>query len=149
MVPLALAWSEAYRDEANGMGVAVGGGGSGTGLAALVNGTAELAFSSRRIRETEIEAGRDISEGRAASSGYADEPSASERPEVERVLRKLHGLSHALDEIDEWLDTGEAARAQCLAGVGSVGTCELTLEHLDLLFAFERCGRGDGGGALR
>ena len=71
----------------------------------------------------------------------APAPAAAEaqaRPIAERVLRKLRGLSNTLDEIDEWLESGVAARAGSLAGVGSVGSCELTLDHLDVLFAFER-----------
>ena len=53
MVNLALAWAEAYQDEHPAVSISVTGGGSGTGLAALVNGTTDLANASRAISAQE------------------------------------------------------------------------------------------------
>ena len=53
MVNLALAWAEAYGQFRPEVQVAVTGGGSGTGIAALINGTVDMANASRRIKETE------------------------------------------------------------------------------------------------
>lgn len=47
MVNLALAWAEAYRVVEPEVDIAVTGGGSGTGIAALVNGTVDIANASR------------------------------------------------------------------------------------------------------
>lgn len=54
MVNLALAWAEAYRNVNPAVGIAVTGGGSGTGIAALINGTADIANASRKMTDNEI-----------------------------------------------------------------------------------------------
>jgi phosphate transport system substrate-binding protein len=53
MVNLAQAWAEDYGKVAPGVSVEVSGGGSGVGIAALINGTAEIANSSRQIEPEE------------------------------------------------------------------------------------------------
>ena len=55
MVNLALAWAEAYQGEHADMRIAVTGGGSGTGIAALINGTVDMANASRQIKQEEID----------------------------------------------------------------------------------------------
>lgn len=55
IVNLALAWAERYQDEHPDVRISVTGGGSGTGIAALVNGTVDLANASRKIKTEEIE----------------------------------------------------------------------------------------------
>jgi len=55
MVNLALAWAEAYHTAHPQISVSVTGGGSGTGIAALVNGTVDLANASRVIKTEEME----------------------------------------------------------------------------------------------
>jgi len=58
VVNLAQAWAEAYADVEPTVSVEVSGGGSGTGLASLIDGAADLANSSRRIEPEEREAAR-------------------------------------------------------------------------------------------
>jgi phosphate transport system substrate-binding protein len=58
MVNIALAWAEAYRVAEPAVSLSVTGGGSGTGLAALVNGTVDIANASREIKQEEIDAAR-------------------------------------------------------------------------------------------
>lgn len=53
MVNLALAWAEAYSALYPETRLSVTGGGSGTGIAALINGTADIANASRRIKAEE------------------------------------------------------------------------------------------------
>ena len=53
MVNLALAWAEAYGQIHPEVQVAVTGGGSGTGIAALINGTVDMANASRSIKKEE------------------------------------------------------------------------------------------------
>lgn len=47
--------SEAYMDKYPGRRIAVTGGGSGTGIAALTNGTIDIANASRLMRQSEIQ----------------------------------------------------------------------------------------------
>lgn len=53
MVNLALAWAETYGQIKPEIQVAVTGGGSGTGIAALINGTVDMANASRKMKEEE------------------------------------------------------------------------------------------------
>ncbi|MBN2554711.1 MAG: PstS family phosphate ABC transporter substrate-binding protein [Anaerolineales bacterium] len=56
IVNLALAWAESYQEIAPEIRISVTGGGSGTGIAALINGTVDIANASRRIKPEEFEA---------------------------------------------------------------------------------------------
>lgn len=58
LVNLALAWAEAYMDAHPAARISVTGGGSGTGIAALINGTVDLANASREMKPEEIAAAR-------------------------------------------------------------------------------------------
>jgi phosphate transport system substrate-binding protein len=54
IVNLALAWAEKYQAEHPDVRISVTGGGSGTGIAALVNGTVDIANASRKIKAEEM-----------------------------------------------------------------------------------------------
>src|SRR5215813_5856229 len=54
MVNLAQAWAEEYATVEPAVSVEVSGGGSGTGIAALINGTADIANCSRKMEPDEI-----------------------------------------------------------------------------------------------
>ena len=54
IVNLALAWAEKYQSEHSDVRISVTGGGSGTGIAALINGTVDIANASRKIKEEEL-----------------------------------------------------------------------------------------------
>ena len=56
LVNVAQAWAEAYKDVNPALAIAVTGGGSGTGIAALINGTVDLANASRKMKRNEIDA---------------------------------------------------------------------------------------------
>jgi len=56
IVNLALAWAEHYQELNPDVRISVTGGGSGTGIAALINGTVDIANASRKIKPEEIEA---------------------------------------------------------------------------------------------
>ena len=55
IVNFALAWAETYQNENTGVQISVTGGGSGTGIAALINGTVDIANASRQIKPEERE----------------------------------------------------------------------------------------------
>ena len=67
MIQLATAWAEAYRKVNPNVMINANGGGSGTGIAALVNGTTDLCNASREIKKEEAEkikaaTGKDVKE---------------------------------------------------------------------------------------
>ncbi|MFZ5891877.1 MAG: phosphate ABC transporter substrate-binding protein [Myxococcota bacterium] len=55
MVNLAQAWAEEYAKVAPNVSIEVSGGGSGVGIAALINGTANVANASRKVEPEEAE----------------------------------------------------------------------------------------------
>ncbi len=54
LVNVAQAWAEHYKDINKGVAVAVSGGGSGTGIAAMINGTVDIANASRNMKGKEM-----------------------------------------------------------------------------------------------
>ncbi len=55
LVNVAQAWAEAYQVVDPNVVVAVTGGGSGTGIAALINGTVDIANASRAMKQKEMD----------------------------------------------------------------------------------------------
>ncbi|MFB0525544.1 MAG: phosphate ABC transporter substrate-binding protein [Phycisphaerae bacterium] len=54
MVHLVSNWAEAFMKQKPGPEVSVTGGGSGTGIAALLNGTTDICAASRKIKDKEL-----------------------------------------------------------------------------------------------
>jgi phosphate transport system substrate-binding protein len=67
MVNLTQAWAEVFENHQGEVSVAVSGGGSGTGIEALIQGTIDIATSSRPLRDEEV---------RAAEAGTGKTPLA-------------------------------------------------------------------------
>jgi phosphate transport system substrate-binding protein len=59
IVNLALAWAEQYQTLHPEISISVTGGGTGTGIAALINKTVDIANASRKIKPEEIQAAKD------------------------------------------------------------------------------------------
>jgi phosphate transport system substrate-binding protein len=59
LVNVAQAWAEHYQQVDPSVVVAVSGGGSGTGIAALINGTVDIANASRAIKDKELKLAQD------------------------------------------------------------------------------------------
>jgi len=59
MVNLAQAWAEEYHKKHAHVSVQVSGGGSGVGIAALINGTTDLADASRKMKPKEKETAKE------------------------------------------------------------------------------------------
>ncbi len=110
MVNLAQAWAEAYEQVAPEVSVEVSGGGSGLGIAALLNGTADIANSSRRIEPEEKariteRTGREPREflvGFDALSIYVHR----NNPLEEISLEDLHDIYAEGGPIDRWSQLG-------------------------------------------
>jgi phosphate transport system substrate-binding protein len=58
LVNVAQAWAETYPEVNPEVAVAVSGGGSGTGIAAMINGTVDIANASRKMKDKEMELAR-------------------------------------------------------------------------------------------
>jgi len=73
MVLVAQKWAEVYQNKHKGVAIQVTGGGSGTGIAALINGTCNIANSSRDIKGSErklaLSNGIDVKEFKVALDG--------------------------------------------------------------------------------
>jgi phosphate transport system substrate-binding protein len=106
LVQVAQAWSEAYKKVNPGAQVNVAGGGSGTGIAALMNGTIDICNSSREMKASEKEEikkkfGKDAVEtvvGYDALAVYTNPAN----PLKEITLDELHGIYTEGGDIDNW-----------------------------------------------
>jgi phosphate transport system substrate-binding protein len=106
LVQVAQAWSEAYKKVNPGVQVNVAGGGSGTGIAALINGTIEICNSSREMKASEKEEikkkfGKDAVEtvvGYDALAVYTNPAN----PLKEITMDELHGIYTEGGAIDNW-----------------------------------------------
>ena len=58
LVNLALAWAEVFMREHPDVSISVTGGGSGTGIAAMINGTVAIANASREMKPEEMAAAK-------------------------------------------------------------------------------------------
>ncbi len=59
LVNVAQAWAEEYQKVEPDVAVAVSGGGSGTGIAAMINGTVDIANASRQMKDKEVKMAKD------------------------------------------------------------------------------------------
>jgi phosphate transport system substrate-binding protein len=112
MVILNQRWAERFMQENPGITIQVTGGGSGTGIAALINGTVDMAASSRPIRDKEREmirerTGRDVLEIAVARDGvvmYVNADNPIESLTVEQIKAIYTG------RITRWSAFGLPAR---------------------------------------
>ncbi|MCU0586790.1 MAG: PstS family phosphate ABC transporter substrate-binding protein [Syntrophobacteraceae bacterium] len=58
LVNLALSWAETYMQAHSDVRISVTGGGTGTGIAAMINGTVDIANASREMKPEEMESAR-------------------------------------------------------------------------------------------
>jgi phosphate transport system substrate-binding protein len=58
LVNVAQAWAEVYAKKSPDVAVSVSGGGSGTGIAAMINGTVDIANASRKMKSKELKAAK-------------------------------------------------------------------------------------------
>jgi phosphate transport system substrate-binding protein len=108
MVILAQRWAEEYMKKTPDKKVQVTGGGSGTGIAALVNGTTDIANSSRSIKDAEKAKVRDrfntlpteIAVAKDGVALYVNEANPVSQLTVEQV-KSLY-----LGDVTNWKDVG-------------------------------------------
>jgi phosphate transport system substrate-binding protein len=111
MVNLAQAWAEEYANVEPTVSVEVSGGGSGTGIAALINGTVDIANCSRRFEPGEIDQAkkkhggiepREFMVGYDALSVYVNKGNPMEQITLEQ-LADIYGEG---GKVTKWSDIG-------------------------------------------
>ncbi len=112
MVNLAQAWAEAYAKTEPAVSVEVSGGGSGVGVAALINGTAEIANCSRKLEPEEIAKaktqGRDPKEFLVGFDGLAVYVH-KDNPLSQISLEELAEIYREGGKINKWSEVGISA----------------------------------------
>ena len=68
LVNVAQAWAEAYQGINTDIAIAVSGGGSGTGIAAMINGTVDIANASRKMKDKEKKMAKDRGQNPSSTS---------------------------------------------------------------------------------
>lgn len=142
MVILAQRWAEQYMREEPGATIQVSGGGSGTGIAALINGTVDIATASRTIKDSERETiaarhGAETHETRAALDAlaiYVHESNPVPSLTIEQLRRIYRGHVH------NWAEVGGPDRRIILySRENNSGTYAYFKEHVldELDFAAE------------
>ncbi|GAB4284346.1 MAG: phosphate ABC transporter substrate-binding protein [Coriobacteriia bacterium] len=126
LLNVATAWSEGFMDANPGVDISVQGGGSGTGIAALINGTVDFANASREIKDEEREAleaqGGTVVEHRVAIDGIAVIVNPANGV-ADLTLEQLGRIYRG--EITNWKDVGGAdAEIVLLSRDSSSGTYE-------------------------
>src|SRR5512138_3199671 len=110
MVILAQRWAEEYMKKAPGKKVQVTGGGSGTGIAALQNGTTDIANASREMKDDEKAKVRDrysvlpteIAVAKDGVALYVNEAN----PVAQLTIEQLKGIY--LGDVTNWKAVGGA-----------------------------------------
>jgi phosphate transport system substrate-binding protein len=110
MVILSQRWAEDFMKQNPGVKVQVTGGGSGTGLSALINGTTDIATSSRPIKDAEVEklrarhstAGTEIAVAKDGVTFYVNEKNGVSALTMDQ-LKKIY-----VGDLTNWKDVGGA-----------------------------------------
>ena len=109
LVNVAQAWAEAYQTVNPSVVVAVSGGGSGTGIAALINGTVDIANASREIKDKEIDLAKKNGQDPIQHVVGFDALAVflhSDNPLSELSIDQLKGIYADGGTITKWTDLG-------------------------------------------
>jgi phosphate transport system substrate-binding protein len=141
LVELAGAWAEAYRKVKPGVIVNVKGGGTGTGFAALQNGTCDICDASREIKKEEAEkvkaTGKEAKEVAVcydALAVYAN----PKNPIKEISVEELREIFAEGGTISDWEQVNPAMKGKItlFGRQNNSGTYDYFREHI--------CGKKDG-----
>lgn len=133
MVILSQQWAEAYMKKHPGTTIQVTGGGSGVGLAALINGSTDIANSSRPIKPAELEKikakykknGIEIACAKDGLSVFLNKGNTVSELTVQQIGDIFSG------KITNWKQVGGAdAKIQLYGRESSSGTFEFFKEHV-------------------
>lgn len=133
MVILSKQWAEAYMKKQPATIIQVTGGGSGVGLAALINGSTDIANSSRLIKPTELDKikarynknGIEIACAKDGLSVFLNKANSVSELSVQQIGKIFSG------EITSWKQVGgDDVKIQLYGRESSSGTFEFFKEHV-------------------
>lgn len=133
MVPLGQRWAEVYMKENPNAVIQVTGGGSGTGIAALINGTTDICEASRPMKDEEKQSVRERRNADAveipvaldALAVYVNKSNPIESLTIEQARRIFRG------EVTNWREVGGPDAGIILYGrENSSGTYVYFKEHV-------------------
>lgn len=132
MVNLGQAWAEGFGSGSGKPSVSVQGGGSGTGITALLDGSTDIAESSRSMKPAEIEAakakGFTPKEIIVAQDGLTIIVNKA-NPVAKLTFKQLGGIFSG--KITDWKDAGGApGRITLVSRDKSSGTYDFFLNHV-------------------
>ncbi len=132
MVNLSQKWAENYMQKNPDASIQVTGGGSGTGIAALLNGTVDIANASRELKQKEYEKAKELGidpqEFRVALDGIAVIVHP-ENPIDELTVDQIRDIF--IGKIKNWKELGGMDSPITLYGrENSSGTYEFFKEHV-------------------
>ena len=132
MVVLAQRWAEAWMKQQPTRKIQVTGGGSGTGIAALINGTTDIATASRAMKADEKAklktAGADAVETTVARDGVAIYVNTA-NPVETLTVKQIEGIY--LGDITNWKEVGgRDAPIVLYSRENSSGTYVFVKEHV-------------------
>ena len=132
MVNLSQRWAEIYMQKNQNISVQVTGGGSGTGIAALLNGTTDIANSSRDIKDVEMEKAKSLGINPQQYKVALDGLAVIVHPDNQTGTLSISQLSDIFTgKITNWKDVGGKNLPIVLYGrENSSGTYEFFKEHV-------------------
>lgn len=132
MVNLGQAWAEAYMEANPGSNIAVTGGGSGTGIAAMIGGTTDVAESSREMKDKEIALAKERGVNPIEHKVALDALSVIVHPSNPAGKLTIDQLSDIYTgKITNWKQVGgDDARIVLLSREKNSGTHVFFLEHV-------------------
>ena len=109
LVNVAQAWAEAYQKVNSDVAVAVTGGGSGTGIAAMINGTVDIANASRAMKGKELELAKSKGQNPVEHTVGFDALAVflhKDNPAKVMSIPQLAEIYGEESEIEKWTDIG-------------------------------------------
>ena len=133
MVILCQRWSEKYSEKNQNVQFQVTGGGSGTGIAALINGTTDICASSRPIKPAEVEQlktkfntkGIEVKVARDGLSIYVHKSNPIKKLTIEQVMKIFTGKTTNWKELG-----GPDKKIMLYSRENNSGTYEFFKEHV-------------------
>lgn len=132
MLHLVTAWASAYMKQHPEISISVTGGGSGTGIAALLNGTTNICASSREVKEEELQLARQkgielsvTPVARDAITVIVNRQNPVSELTVEQLKKIFTGAYKTWDQVG-----GPAEPIVVLSRESSSGTYVFFLEHI-------------------